>query len=76
MPKYQVIRFQIIAPSKAAIITICVISFGFTMPLPTVWATFTLMKAPAKFKEADITTASLIVITLVDTTQAMALALS
>ena len=39
-PKYQVIRFQTMAPTSAARMTVCESSGSSTMPLPTVSATF------------------------------------
>ena len=57
-PKYQVIRFQPIAPISPAKTTVGVIAPVFTMPLPTVAATLSEMNAPAKLNSAAKPTAS------------------
>src|SRR5205085_4689904 len=55
-PKYQVIRFQVIAPTRPANTTVVVTAWGETNPLPTVAATLSEMNAPAKFRsEATVT---------------------
>src|SRR5919202_1060838 len=57
-PKYQVMRFQLIAPISPAKTTVVVIESDSTMPLPTVAATLREMKAPAKLRMAAIRTAT------------------
>ena len=44
MPKYQVNRFQRLAPSKAATTTVCVTAAGSTMPSAIILATPTPVK--------------------------------
>ncbi len=56
-PKYQVSRFQAIAPTSPAKITVVVIESGSTTSLATVAATSSEMKAPAKFRTAAKATA-------------------
>src|ERR1700749_2789619 len=48
-PKYQVMMFQAIAPTRPANTTVIVTASVATNPLATVVATFSEMKAPAKF---------------------------
>src|SRR4051795_13362190 len=51
-PKYQVARFQAIAPIRPAKTIVGVITSGLTTSLATVAATWIEMKAPTKFKIA------------------------
>jgi hypothetical protein len=51
-PKYQVTRFQAIAPTSPAKITVVVIAPGSTMSLATVAATASEMNAPTKLRIA------------------------
>src|SRR5512144_3219759 len=51
-PKYQVARFQEIAPTSPAKTTVGVITSAFTTSLATVAATAREMKAPAKLRSA------------------------
>ncbi len=76
MPKYQVKRFQAMAPSKAAAITVCVTDEGAAMSPPMVLATPTPVKAPMKLHAAASSTAVRPGSTLVETTVATALAVS
>ncbi len=48
-PKYHVMMFQAIAPTRPANTTVVVTAWVSTNPLPTVAATFSEMNAPAKF---------------------------
>src|SRR5215208_3651862 len=57
-PKYQVMRFQAIAPTRPANTIVDVIASALTMPLATVAATSSEMNAPAKFSMAARPTAS------------------
>src|SRR4051794_31990040 len=57
-PKYQVIRFQQIAPIRPAKTTVDVIASASTMPLPIVAATSSERNAPTKFSAAAMPTAS------------------
>src|SRR5437588_3046196 len=57
-PRYQVIRFQLIAPTNPANTTAIVISPVDTIPLAIVVATLIEMNAPAKFSSAAYPTAS------------------
>src|SRR5688572_14991350 len=57
-PKYQVVRFQVIAPTRPAKITVVVIAPASTTSLATVAATSSEMKAPAKFRMAAYATAN------------------
>ncbi len=52
MPKYQVTRFQRIAPKSADRTTTWVTALGSMSPLPIVAATAVPVRAPAKFKRA------------------------
>src|SRR5579859_4460252 len=54
----QVVRFQTIAPIRAENTTVVVVAWVETMPLAIVVATRSEMKAPAKFRSAEKTTAS------------------
>src|SRR5262245_6346785 len=77
MPPYQVIRFHAMAPTRPARTTPASITSGWTIPLPTVRATFTPKpKAATKLKKAAHTTAWLGVSTRVETTVAMEFAAS
>src|SRR3954465_9532218 len=51
-PRYQVARFQAIAPTRPAKTTVGVITSALTTSLATVAATASEMKAPAKLKTA------------------------
>src|SRR5215217_4692913 len=51
-PRYQVARFQAIAPTRPANTTVGVITSPLTTSLATVAATAREMKAPAKLKTA------------------------
>ena len=51
-PKYQVARFQTIAPTRPAKTTVGVTTFAFTTPVATVAATASEMKAPTKLNRA------------------------
>src|SRR5215211_785300 len=51
-PKYQVARFQMIAPINPAKTTVVVITSASTTSFATVAATASEMKAPAKFRAA------------------------
>ena len=51
-PRYQVIRFQVIAPTRPASTTSSVIVAGSTMPLAIVAATLIETNAPAKLSTA------------------------
>ncbi len=55
--KYQVIRFQAIAPTSPAKAIVSVILVASMIPVATVAATLSEMKAPAKFSSAAIATA-------------------
>ena len=57
-PKYQVIRFQAIAPTSPAKMTVGVIAVASTTSPATVAATVTEMNAPTKLRIAAIPTAS------------------
>jgi hypothetical protein len=57
-PRYQVSRFQVIAPTSPARSTSRVIASGWTIPFATVAATLKDTKAPAKFRTAALATAS------------------
>ena len=76
-PKYQVVRFQTIAPSSPARMTTspsC--PLGGTITSDTVWATFWPRKAPTKFITAARIRATRGVRARVDTDVAIALAAS
>ena len=77
IPPNQVIRFQVIAPTRAARITRASTLSGRTMPLPIVWATLTPNpNAATKLKNAAQTTACVGLRTRVETTVAIELAAS
>ena len=77
MPKYQVIRFQEIAPIRPAMITYTVTSSMTTSPLPIVFAMWTSnTSAATRLKNAAHMTAFLGVRTRVETTVAMEFAAS
>ena len=57
-PNHQVTRFQAIAPTRPAKITVVVTTPASTMPFATVAATVIEMKAPAKFSIAAMPTAT------------------
>ncbi len=65
-----------IAPPKAEATMPCVTAAGSTMPAPTILATAVDMKAPATFNKPASRTAATGLKTRVETTVAMALALS
>ena len=75
-PKYQVARFHAMAPIRPAKTTVVVTAPDSTMPWPTVAATLSEMKAPAKFRTADSSTAKRGDMARVDTDVAIALAVS
>ena len=76
-PKYQVIRFQEIAPSSPASTTTSPwVPLGGEMTSETVWATFWPRSAPTKFMTAAIISAIRGVSARVDTEVAIALAAS
>src|SRR5262249_4823794 len=77
IPPYHVIRFQAIAPMRAARITRGSTLSGRTIPLPIVRATFTPNpNAATKLKKAAQTTAWIGLSTRVETTVAIELAAS
>ncbi len=57
-PKYQVARFQAIAPTRPPNTTSSVIDSGSTTSVATVAATLSEMNAPTKFRIAAYATAS------------------
>ena len=57
-PKYQVIRFQAIAPTRPAKMTVGVIAVASTMSSAIVAATWIEMKAPTKLRIAAMPTAA------------------
>src|SRR4051794_9787413 len=57
-PKYQVSRFQAIAPTNPEKTIGSVMTLGSTMPLAIVAATASDRNAPTKFKDAAIATAT------------------
>src|SRR5512135_3731416 len=71
-----VMMFHRIADRRAEMMTRSVTAVGSTMPVPTVFATAVLKKAPMMFIAAASTTACMGDMTLVETTVAMALAQS
>ena len=75
-PKNQVIRFQVIAPTRPAITTSSVITSGSTMPLAIVAATSMETKAPAKLSTAALATAARGLRARVETLVAIELAVS
>src|SRR5215208_6693846 len=76
MPRYQVIRFQVMAASSVATTASSVASLGSTRPAPTVLATAVPVIAPRKLRPAAMTIAWAGVSTRVATTVAIALAVS
>ncbi len=78
MPKYQVMRFQVIAPSRAASTTTSACSpvSGASRTLKTVLATLVPRNAPTKFMTAAISRATRGVSARVDTDVAIAFAAS
>jgi hypothetical protein len=75
-PKYQVARFQAIAPISPAKTIDGVIELASTIPLATVAATFSDRNAPTKFKSAAIATAGFGAIARVEMAVATTLAVS
>ena len=57
-PRYQVARFQVIAPIRPAKTIVVVIRSASTMPLATVAATSSEMKAPTKLRIDAMVTAT------------------
>ena len=57
-PRYQVIRFHVIAPTSPASTTSSVIASGSTMPVATVAATAKKKNAPMKLRIAELRTAT------------------
>ena len=77
MPNHQVMRFQVMAPTSAAMMTTSLtILADCTMSPPIVLATPVLIIAPAKFNTADMMIATAGGTARVDTQVAMALAVS
>jgi hypothetical protein len=77
IPKYQVIRFQMLAPIRAARVTAMEIEFGEAISLPIVSATATPnTKGPMKFEIAAIINAAFGVIALDEMIVATTFALS
>ena len=74
--KYQVVRFQTTAPTRAASTMGSVTRLVSTMPLPTVLATLVEMSAPSRLKPAAMSTAVRGERARVETEVAIALALS
>src|SRR5204862_7347140 len=56
-PRYQVIRFHVIAPTSPARTIFRVMASGLTIPLATVAATLNETNAPAKLRTALVRTA-------------------
>src|SRR3954452_19396721 len=75
-PKYQVSRFQAIAPIRPEKTIGSVITPGSTMPLAIVAATASDRKAPTKFSDAAIATATRGAIARVEIIVAIAFAVS
>src|SRR4051812_13920192 len=75
-PSHHVARFHAIAPIRPAKTTVVVIEPDSTMPLATVAATSSEMKAPTKFRTADSATAKRGDMARVDTEVAIAFAVS
>ncbi len=75
-PRYHVVRFQAIAPTRPARTTLSVIASGLTIPLATVAATLTETKAPAKLRTAAKATAKRGLSARVETPVAIAFAAS
>ena len=77
MPKYQVMRFHMMAPVRAPRMTHWSTTPASTTPFPTVLATWTPKpKAATKLKKAAQATACIGVSTRVETTVAMEFAAS
>src|SRR5215203_1971227 len=57
-PRYHVIRFHVIAPTRPASRTSREITSASTIPLATVAATFRETNAPAKLRTAELSTAA------------------
>ena len=76
IPKYQVKRFQNMAPMRAALKISGVTTSGLMIPLPIVAATAVPLKAPKKFKLAATIMAARGLKALVETEVAIALAVS
>src|SRR5664280_1180325 len=74
--KYQVVRFQTTAPTRAARTSPSVTKLVSTMPLPTVLATLVETSAPKRLKPAAMMTAVRGESARVETEVAIALALS
>src|SRR3954451_5880503 len=75
-PAHHVARFHVIAPTRPAKTTGGVTAPASTMPEPRVGGTFSEMNAPAKFRTADIATATRGDIARVETDVAIAFAVS
>jgi hypothetical protein len=75
-PRYQVIRFHVIAPTIPASTTSSVITLASTTPLATVAATSSDTNAPRKLSTAAPSTASRGEMARVETLVAIALAAS
>src|SRR3954454_23049367 len=75
-PSHHVAMFHAIAPTRPANTTVVVIAPASTIPEPTVAATLSEMKAPAKFSTADSATAKRGDMARVETEVAMAFAVS
>ena len=76
MPRYHVIRFHVIAPTRPASTTSSVITSGSTIPFATVAATSKETKAPAKLRIAAEMTAGLGASARVETLVAIEFAVS
>ncbi len=76
IPKYQVMRFQMIAPTRAAMTIACVVDASSTMPEPIVVATAVPANAPMKLNVDAIRIAWLGRSARVATDVAMAFAVS
>ena len=75
-PRYQVIRFQVIAPTRPARITSGVTTAWSTIPLAIVAATANETKAPRKLRTAELITAARGDIARVETLVAIEFAVS
>src|SRR4051795_13533537 len=75
-PSHHVAMFHAMAPTRPANTTVVVIAPASTIPEPTVAATFSEMKAPAKFSTADSATAKRGDMARVETEVAIAFAVS
>ena len=75
-PKYQVRRFQVIAPTRPASTMSRVMASWSTIPLAIVAATLKEINAPTKLRTAAIATASLGLSAPVDTLVAIEFAVS